>query len=134
MKVSSRASRPIGTNFAGSVTSSAASKNVGIAEHQQRSHGRVVDQLRLRLKDENTRALRAHERLRYMEALLRQERRQIEARDAARNHREFFADLVRVFVSQRLELTIDLTFSATLANDALESSSLVAPTVRRVPS
>ena len=91
-----------------------------ISEHQQRSHRRVVNQLHFGSQDEHARAFGANKRLRDIEPLIRQQRRKIKPGDAARDHRKFLPNAVRVLIPKLLQATVDLTFTAALGDEAVE--------------
>ena len=76
---------------------------VRVADGEERDARRLRDQLERRLEDRHARRLRADERARDLEPLLREQLVEVVARDAARDLRIAGADLVRVRVGERAQ-------------------------------
>ncbi len=74
----------------------------------------------LRLEHDHARAFAADQRLRDVEAVLRQERVEVVAGNAARDLRVLRSDLIRETIAQRLEPRIDLAAPPAPSNDRLE--------------
>ena len=94
--------------------------DVLVSEHQERSARRARHEADRRLQHHRAGSLGSHQRARHVEALLGQELRQVETRDAPWNVREPRADLLRVAVAQLAKPPVDLAAPATRGDDPLQ--------------
>jgi hypothetical protein len=104
------------------------------AEDQQCTCRRPGVQCHRGLERGRARPLGARQRSGDMEAVLRQQLVEVEARDPARDARVALADKIAVAVAQFSQRGVYGAAPSALGDDPFESSSLVAPTVIRVPS
>ena len=90
--------------------------HVAITEHQQAAAGRTVDQPHFRAEHQRARSLGSDQRAGDMEAVLRQELRQVVAGHAPWNLRKARADLIDVPIAQIRQLSVNFVVAAARAH------------------